>query len=205
MSITDGLITLTEFQSFTTYHTTGPDQVAQAEQSIEAASRAVERYCGRQFHPDTVSSARVFDPADAHRVHVDDLRSVTSLKTDDDQDGVYERTWTTAQYQLLPAGGRTITLGPVPYTEIATVAGNWFLMNRWRSGLIEVTALWGWAAAPTPVKRATALMALDFLKGPETTFGAAPVGDFVTRIRIHPHVVQLLAPYVRAEITVGIA
>ena len=69
-------------------------------QLLLAVSVLVEGYCDRHFYP--LTTTRAFDgPADA-RLTVPDLISVTSLKSDDDDDGTYETTWATTDYELIP-------------------------------------------------------------------------------------------------------
>ena len=69
-------------------------------QLLLAVSDSVDGYCNRHFYPRT--STRTFDgTADTH-LTLPDLIEVTTLKSDDDDDGTYETTWATTDYELLP-------------------------------------------------------------------------------------------------------
>src|SRR5687768_9311687 len=75
--------------------------------ALITASRAIERYCGRNFNDAGAATARVFYPTRAKVAFVDDFHTVTGLavKTDGNDDGTFEETWTTADYQLEPLNG----------------------------------------------------------------------------------------------------
>src|SRR4051812_42026921 len=75
--------------------------------AVEAASRGIEKFCGRQFNDAVTTTARVFAPTSDCLAHVDDFSTITGLviKSDDDDDGSFERTWTTADYELAPLNG----------------------------------------------------------------------------------------------------
>lgn len=69
-------------------------------QLLLAASQGVEDYCNRHFH--ALTATRRFDGDGGTELVVPDLISVTSLKSDDDNDGTYETTWAATDYQLMP-------------------------------------------------------------------------------------------------------
>ena len=77
------------------------DDVA-LENVIEAVSRFIDSPLGlnRVFYATTAT--RYFTPRTNMRVVIDDLLSVTTLKTDFDGDGTYETTWATTDYRLNP-------------------------------------------------------------------------------------------------------
>lgn len=198
MPITNGLITLEEFQQYTTYEVVGQNAL-NAEQAIESASRWVEQYTGREFHP-TASSARYFDPRSHQVVIIHDATSITAVTSDVGQDGTYSQTHT--DYQTLPVGQYLASIGPVPIASLRLTTTLFPIPTR-RQGLVKVTGVWGWAAVPTPVKRACATMALDMAKDPTAAFGAV-TGDFgVLRIRLNPRVKQLLDPFRRFDLVGG--
>lgn len=71
---------------------------------IEASSRAIDLYCGRHFYTETAT--RYFDTGASPAVlPIDDVLSITSLKTDSEIDGTYDgETWTAdADYWLSPS------------------------------------------------------------------------------------------------------
>ena len=77
-----------------------------------AVSEAVDRYCNRHFY--VLTAPRRFDgPGDA-TLNLPDVIAVHSLRSDDDEDGVYETEWGASDYDLLPlnAASRSHWGGP---------------------------------------------------------------------------------------------
>ena len=64
---------------------------------IDSSSRMVDRFTGRSFY--VQSATKYFDGAGA-RLWIDDLLTVTTLKTDEDGDATYENTFATTDYIL---------------------------------------------------------------------------------------------------------
>lgn len=199
------LCTLHDFVALTTYDVTTQNE-DNVNASITVASRDVEAFTGRQFWPATEPTARYFDahPDDPYSLRVHDFSTTTGLvvAVDEQQDGTWSKTLTSAQVQARPVGGWDVALGPVAYTQLAGIdyafptprAGG-------RAGLVRVTATWGWTAVPDPVVRATALLALDMSKDATAKFGAVALSeDFLVRIRANPRVQMLLDPYRRFDL-----
>ncbi len=69
-------------------------------QLLLAVSASVDDYCNRHFYP--LTTTRTFDGPGATLLTMPDLVSITSLKSDDDDDATYETTWATTDYQPLP-------------------------------------------------------------------------------------------------------
>ena len=67
---------------------------------LEAVSRLIDQYCNRHFY--VLESSRKFDGDGGTELVVQDLISVTSLKTDDNKDRTFETTWATTDYLLYP-------------------------------------------------------------------------------------------------------
>jgi hypothetical protein len=57
---------------------------------VEAVSRAIDDFCGRRFYAAT--QTRYYTANRSDRLLVDDLLSITTLKTDEDGDGTFETT-----------------------------------------------------------------------------------------------------------------
>ncbi len=206
MTITNGLITTAQFASYLGVGVPNdPARITQWEDAITVASRWCEQHTGRQFHSSGASpSARYFDPAGLV-VHIDDCRSISSVAVDSGDDGNYATTVT--NYQALPVGGRVAVLGEVPYTALRALSTTTWVYCNDRLGSVKVTGLWGWTAVPDAVERACAILAQDLIRDPESQFGGLAVaGDgIVLGARIPARVTGLLADYVRAERTVGVA
>lgn len=180
-----------------------PTRVQQWTDAITVASGWVEEYCGRQFHADTVASARLFDPC-GRTVGIDDCRQIDSVHVDLADDGTHATLVT--DYQALPAGGRDPILGPVPVTMLGTLGGTVWPRGR-RAGSVKVTGLWGWAAVPDRVARAVAIVTQDLLRDPESAFGGLTVASdgIVLGARIPARATLLLAPYRRYDRVLGVA
>ena len=91
----------------------------------------------------------------ARVLYIDDLVSVTTIKIDEDRDGVFgdETALVAADFELLP---RNAPLGsdPAPYSSIELT--EWGAKNAFTPGaLVEVIGTWGWPAVPGPIASAT--------------------------------------------------
>ena len=91
-------VDLTAFKDRIGHKGTGEDSLIEA--MLMATSRAIDNYCGRTFFVET--ETRYFDGAGLTLMLDRDLLSVTSLKTDDNDDGTYETAWAAADYLTIP-------------------------------------------------------------------------------------------------------
>ena len=118
---------------------------------LDAASRAVEAFTGRQFNRDTAeeptATARRFRAVDWERLPVDDFYTTTDLVIE-----VLDVELTADQYDLRPWDGVKNGVTGWPYEDVFRVGGYW---PNYRRARVEVTALWGWAAVPEGIKQAT--------------------------------------------------
>jgi hypothetical protein len=174
-------------------------------EALASVSREIERYCGRQFNKTTSASARIFYPDHPYLVTVDDFHTTTDLaiKTDHGNDGTYETTWTSSDYQLGPLNGVVDGEQGWPYFEIRAVLGLCFPTYS-RRAPVQVTAQWGWNAVPAPVKEACLIMAVDTFKLADAPWGVAGYGEYgPVRVRDNPVAVAKLRPYRRHAILVG--
>jgi len=177
-----------------------------AERVIEAASRAVDRWCGRRFWPDGTAAARYYTPRQEETtlLSVDDFYSTTGLvvESDDTDDGVYENTWTlnsrTGSYGFVaePANAEA---DEQPYTRLKAVSGAAF-PHIIRG--VKVTAKWGWSSIPPEIVEATLILGSRWYKRKDTPFGvmgSQEVG-YLTLPRVDPDVRVLISPYRRMDI-----
>lgn len=165
--------------------------------AIQAACRSIDDITGRYFWRG--SDTRTYAPVNTTWLGVDDLVSITTLKTDDDADGVFETTWTTGNYQLLVAPGRyNTTYKGVqwPYTIIKAIGNFWPVPNPYgRDNLIEVAGVFGWPAVPSTIKQAALIAAADLFKIKDAPFGIAGTGEFAIRVRENARVMALITSY----------
>lgn len=169
-----------------------------------SASRWIDSWCDRQFFRATTT--RTFAPSDLYCMAVDDLVSVTTLKTDPGGDGTFETTWATSDYQLLPLNP-SAAAEQRPYTSIRAVGSYTFPHCAYlgaRSDRVQVVGVFGWPAVPAAVKQAAAILSTDMLKLGTMAFGIAGYGEYgAVRARPNPIVVSLLAPYRKHPVLVG--
>lgn len=162
-----------------------------------SASRAVDVYCGRRFYITDPATARTYHPTSPVIVDVDDISTTDNLvvKTDTAGDGTFATTWTiNTDFLLEPANGVRDGIEGWPYTRIVALDTLTFPRMLRRPG-VQVTAEWGWAAVPEPVKLATKILALEHYRQRDIPFGVMGMGDFATRVRANPQVAMLLDPY----------
>lgn len=174
--------------------------------AVEAASRAVDDYCGRRFWVDDDVSARTYRPssADLCRVAVDDIATTTGLIVKHGTNGTFTTTVAASDYELDPANGIGINgQAGWPYDTIRLINAvfPWWAGRR----TVQITAKWGWMEVPAPVAQATALVAADMYHLKDNRFGVVGVNDFgPLRVGENRQATSLLEPYRRAGVIVGI-
>lgn len=137
------------------------------ETAIEAASRWIDHVTGTRFY--TVSETRVYQAEWHDLLYIDDLVSLTSLKTDDDDDGVYEVTWQATDYMLEP---RNAALGGRPYRQIRTRRNGEYSFPR--NETVQVTGAFGYSSTvPAVVKQACLLIAHRLWRRKDAIFGVS--------------------------------
>jgi hypothetical protein len=174
-------------------------------------TRWIDDYTGTHFWQDGtvgVPVARTFAPCNCgcRVLDIDDLVSITTLKTDDAGDGTYETTWSAGDYQLQPVNRPH----GEPFNKVEAVGTLTFPMRTVpgsRANRIEITGVWGWAAVPAPVKQACLIQGSRVLKRRYSPEGVSSFGDLgLVRVgsRLDPDVEQLLADYTTTARDTGI-
>jgi hypothetical protein len=131
--------------------------------TLEAASRAVDRFCNRHFYAKT--ETRYFDGSVP--LFINDLLSVTTLKTDDDGDGTFENTFTTSDYILYP-------LNEYPKTMIKlSPESSYGGFGSYRKGC-EIEGLWGYGdgKSATPYSASSITVTVGDASGTTLTLSA---------------------------------
>lgn len=177
---------------------------AVAERAIEAASRAIDRLCGRWFYQEAATSVRVYRPDDPYTAWVNDISTTTGLviKTDTTGDATWATTWASTDYQLEPLNADTVgsgsTVQPYAWWRIEAVDRYTFPISDYRTTL-QVTARFGWSAVPDDVQLACLLKSAALYERRNSVSGVAGFGEFgAVRIgRQDPDVVALLGPYMK--------
>lgn len=196
MTITDGYLTLDEAKSYLGISDTDDD--VSIELAVEAASRAIDDWCGRRFY--TATETRYYTSDSGTVLDVDEFTSITTLKTDGDGDGTFGTVWASSDYVLEPfnaaADGR-------PYTRITKATNGNYSFPSTRRG-VEIAGSFGWPSVPDAVKQACAIQTGVIFK--RATEGAAPIVNLTDGTTLHSSrfldrtVELLIRPYRRMAI-----
>lgn len=190
--ITNGYASLTEVKAALRITDSVDDSLL--EMAIESASRLIDGYTTRYFY-NAGTATRNFVAEDSYLTIIDDLISISELKTTDEIGSEYV-TWSAGDYQLQPVNGRIDGLA-VPYTSILSTDD--LLFNKLgEQALVRVTGVWGWSAIPIAIKQATIIQSSRIYKRLDSPLGVAGFGD-LGAIRVgrslDPDVEQLVMPY----------
>jgi hypothetical protein len=193
LAITNGYCTLNELKASLRIPVSDTIDDDLLELAVEAASRDIDQASERIFY--SLSDTRIFIPRDSSNTAIDDLVSVTSIKTSTSADGAFDVTWTSSDYQLMPlngvAGGMT-----VPYDLIYAV-GDYSFPQSGQEATVEVVGTWGFSSVPTAIKQATVLLSARIFKRNDSPGGVMGFGDLgVIRVgRMDPDIDKLIQPY----------
>jgi len=176
---------------------------------LEAVSRWVDMECGRHFYK-SAAGVRYYTAEFPDLLFVDDLTAVTTLKTDEDGDRVYERTWAATDYDLLPFNAQQQSQ-PQPFTRIEVTPNGLYSFPIGLAKAVQLTADLGYVtgastAAPGPILEATLLQSERIFKRKDAIFGvvgSAELGQLMVIPRIDPDVKLMLRPFVKM-LVVGI-
>jgi hypothetical protein len=168
MTLTNAYATLAEFKIHLGINDAEDD--VKAEDALNAASRQVDDHCGRRFWQDAAVATRVFRPDDSLCCYVDDISTTTGLVVKvDDGNGNYTDTLTiNTHFVLKPYNAAA---DGWPFTEIQIVDGSaGYFPTGPRPG-VQVTAKFGWATVPEPVRKATIDHAIKLFKSGDAALG----------------------------------
>jgi len=109
-------VSLDEFKSNPVVHISGTAYDGRLFSLIENISRQVDRHINRPVF--TVTETRYFDGDGSRELFTGDLVALTSLKEDSNHDGTYDKTWATADYNLLPYNALPTADWGEPYRSV---------------------------------------------------------------------------------------
>lgn len=193
MAITNGYATLAQVKAAMRISDSVDDTLI--ETAIESASRQIDGHCERRFY--TTATTRIYTPNDSFVCEIDDLVSITSLKTSSDVDGSFDTTWAADDYQLEPLNGIAGGMD-VSYTQIRAT-GDYLFPLSGGEATVQVVGTFGWATVPTDIEQACIILSQRQYKRYDSPLGVAGIGDIgIIRVsRIDPDVASILAPYRR--------
>lgn len=168
--------------------------------ALRSACRAVDEICGRRFYADAdAAQVRYYSPDNYWSLYIDDIITITTLKTDNAGDGTFENTWT-ANTDFI-AEPLNAAAESKPWTKLCVhpTGAYFFPANIPRS--VELTGKFGWSSVPAQVEEATTLLAHRLLKrARQAPFGISGLGldGSVVRIMMNdPDAMMLLRPFMR--------
>lgn len=143
------------------------------ELAIESASRYIEDYCNRRFYAS--SETRTYTAERCDVLYIDDLLSVTTLKTDEDGDATYENTWTaTTDYRLWPYNAALSE--DRPYTRVDVAPDGSYSFPTGIAQGVQIVGSFGYSSrTPAAIKQACILQAGRIFKRDQAPLGV--VGD----------------------------
>lgn len=172
------------------------------DRDIEAASRAIDFHCNRQFGLVATPEIRYFTPRWYSRfgryiVDIDDLMTQVAavILLDSAGDLTYAATVDLTKCQFTPLNaapkGRPWTRVVLPQATSTSEA----------PGAVKMTASWGWTAVPVTVKEACLMQAARFTKRRDAPFGIvgnpeSATGEQRLLQKLDVDVAQMLKSYV---------
>ena len=200
MAVTNGYVSLALVKKALRITDNIDDEIL--ELSIEAASREIDGYCERVFYATT--ETRVFIPRDSFTCEIDDLTSLTTLKTSSTGES-FDVTWTSTDYQLEPLNGQAGGL-VTPSTRIRAVGDYVFPTFEPRNvnhyeATVQVAGTFGFTPIPTAIEQAALLLTLRQYRRYDSPLGVAGFDEMgVVRVgRIDPDVQKLISPFRRVK------
>jgi hypothetical protein len=192
MAITDGYTTLAEVKAI--LRITDDVDDALLETCVESASRQIDTHTERVFLSTTAT--RVFTPENSYLCTIDDLSTLTTLKTSSGANGTFNITWEATDLQLEPLNGLTGSYYS-PFTRIRAI-GDYVFPSVMEEATVQVTGVFGYGTSiPVDVKQACNLLSIRQFKRYDSPLGVAGFGDIgIVRVsRVDPDIEALLGPY----------
>lgn len=197
MPITNGYTALATAKAH--LHIADTSEDGAIEDLITGCSRALDQWLGRRFYAAT--ETRYYTALSAYRLLLDqDLRTVTTLKTDETGDRTYERTWSSStDYYLTPDNASS---DGQPYTAIEVDRANGlyvFPVGIQRG--VEIAGSWGFCATgshPPMIERACLLLVNRLYKRGDAPLGVTGSTEFgLIRIGSDRDIQDMIWPYSR--------
>jgi hypothetical protein len=204
MTITNGYATRAEVKAALRIGTADTADDALIDSATESASRLIDGYCSRQFWAYGSATVRVYQANTEYVCDIDDIYTTNGfiLKTSTFADGNFDVTWSATDVQLEPLNGYLDGI-EWSFNKLRAIGDYLFPTvnaNYGEQALVQVTARYGWATVPSPVKQACIIQASRLFKRLDSPLGVAGFGDLgairVSRF-LDPDMAQLVEPYRR--------
>lgn len=137
---------------------------------ITAASRRVDKDCGRRFYLDGGASARTYRARHPTLLQIDDLSTASGLLVEVGR-GTSWATLSSDTYDTLPENA---IVDGKPIETLERINAVWPMFGSQR---IRVTGIWGWAAVPEPIKNATIIMTARLFRRKDSPEGVKGFSD----------------------------
>ena len=161
-------VTVAEFKDYCRTEIPVADDVLMSE-ALDTAEAMLDNACGRRFQIASGSSARLYIPDGTTLLAIDDCTSVTSVV---ENDAVIPA----ISYQLEPLNNLSQAGATVPYDTIRRLSDLPWYTDSGRA-TVSVTATWGWAAIPAPIKQACMILGKDIASNRDVRFGLVAVSE----------------------------
>lgn len=166
---------------------------------LDATDTLIDLHCDRKTGFGTASETRYYTPENYNYVLVDDLVSVTTLQTDDNADGTYETTWSSAtDYKLAPINA-ALDGWPYDVIETSVTVPRSFPKNVYLG--LKLVGVFGFPSVPAAVTQAAIIQAnavWSSRTAPFAVVGSQDLGGILRMTRaLHPEAALILEPYRR--------
>lgn len=197
MAITNGYCTLAELKAALRISDSTDDVLL--ENTIEAASRRIDGYCGRYFYQQN-AVLKVFARNELVVFLRDDLVSVTTLAADTSGDQTFVTTFTAnTDFALEPYNAALLG---IPYNRITAVGGKTFpIFTIPPIPGVKITGVFGYPSVPDDVREACVLLAARGFARYNSALGVVGFADMAVQVRaVDPDVRDYLNRYVKMGI-----
>lgn len=203
----DPYATLQEFKNYqgvAAVNQSNTSKDAAITQALDAASRQIEQFCGRQFNKQSFATPREFEVTNARSLSVDDFWTTDLLDIEfTSNPDVIQGEHFSDYYAPFPRNGIVDGSPGWPYYGIDFMSVRRVFL---RGQYLTVTAKWGWPSVPATVKQATLIVANQLLRLADAPLGVTGMeGQFggMIRVRDIPQVASMLNRFVSMPIMVG--
>ena len=198
MAITNGYTDLEEYKN--RFEIDDHEDDSDIESVITAISRSIDNICGQRFFTTAADETRYFSAEWRDWLRLPErIVSINTLKTDNDNDRVYENSWLTTDYDLMPFNA-TLDGEPFRWIEI-TPNGNYSFPKGIAKG-VEIDGKFGWSSVPPEIETACLMgshLTMARRNSPYGVSGAAAVGNLTALIQSmkgDPLIMEQLSPYI---------